>query len=209
EEATIDTYEQILSSGTLPLEQGEELRAIISDERRHEKEIERRIADERVAYLGAAVLGLNDALIELTGGLTGLVSSVADTKLIGFTGLVIGVAAALSMAASNFLSSGMSSEEARSGLRPARAAAYTGTAYLAVVVALVAPFFLFARRSLALGVTWAIALMVIAGFAFYSATLQEASFRRRFLQMMALGLGVAVITFTIGRIVSAAVGISA
>jgi VIT1/CCC1 family predicted Fe2+/Mn2+ transporter len=206
EDKTIAKYERILQSGALAPEDTEELRTIVEDERTHEREMEQRIADERLAYLGAAVLGLNDALIELTGGLTGLVSSITDTELIGFTGLVIGVAASLSMAASNFLSSGMSAGQEE--LNPTKAAAYTGVAYIVVVVALVAPFFAIGNRVTALVVTWAIAVLVICAFAYYSAVLQNASFTRRVGQMLALGLGVAVITYLIGRAVSAAVGIS-
>jgi VIT1/CCC1 family predicted Fe2+/Mn2+ transporter len=168
--------------------------------------MEERVADERISYLGSAVLGLNDALVELSGGLTGLVSSISDTKLIGFTGIVIGLAASLSMAASNFLSVSAGGE---GGIRPGKAAAYTGTAYIAVVIALVAPFFLVDDRVIALGMTWTIAAAVIVSFSYYSSVLQGRSFPRLFAQMLALGLGVGVVTFVAGRILSGLTGIEA
>lgn len=209
EAKTIARYNQIADSGLLNTGDRNELRRIIDEEESHEKEIESQVTDERVAYLGAAVLGLNDALVELTGGLTGLVSSITDARLIGFTGAVIGTAAALSMAASNFLSAGMTPPEKQAeGFRPIKAAAYTGSAYILVVVGLVAPFFLLENRVAALSATWLMALAVIVGFAYYSAVLQDLSFSKRVAQMLALGLGVAIVTFTIGRLISQWFGIS-
>ena len=207
EEETLARYEKILSQGLLEAAESARLAEILEEERAHEREVERRLSDERVTYLGSAVLGLNDALIELTGGLTGLVSSISDPLVIGFSGLVVGLAASMSMAASNFLSVGMSGQPEAEGRRPAKSALYTGVAYLLVVLALVAPF-LVAERRIALVGMWAIAVAIIAGFSYYSSVLLEVSFRRLFLQMLALGLGVAVITFVIGRIISSSLGIS-
>lgn len=204
EEQTIARYEAIVSSGALPDAEAAELQRIVDSEREHERGLERRLPDERVRYLGAAVLGLNDALVELTGALTGLASSISDTRLIGFTALVVGFAASLSMAASNFLSEGMSDDD---GLRPGKAAAYTGVAYILVVVGLVVPFFVLSARLAALALSWMVAVLVIVTFAYYSSVLQDVSFRRRAGQMLLLGLGVAVLSFAIGRALSTWVGV--
>ncbi|MGH2735115.1 MAG: VIT1/CCC1 transporter family protein [Actinomycetota bacterium] len=152
-------------------------------------------------------MGLNDALIELTGGLTGLVSSISDPIVIGFSGLVVGLAASMSMAASNFLSVGMSTPSERGEQKATKSALYTGVAYLVVVLALVVPFFV-AERQIALAAMWAIAVAIIAGFSYYSSVLLEGSFMKSFLQMLALGLGIAVVTFVFGRIISSAFDIS-
>ena len=50
------------------------------------------------------VLGLNDALVELTGVLAGLTLALRETRLIAMAGLITGIAASLSMAASEYLS---------------------------------------------------------------------------------------------------------
>lgn len=207
ERRTIDKYERILAEGILDEPAASRLQAIIDDERQHESEMEARLSDERVAYLGAAILGLNDALIELTGGLTGLVSTISDARVIGFSGLMVGFAASLSMGASNFLSEGLSAESGER-LNPMKAAMYTGIAYILVVVGLVAPFFLTGSRRLALGITWLVGVAIVAGFAYYSSVVLRTSFRRRFVQMFALGLGVAVLTYGLGRLVSRMFGIS-
>ena len=63
-----------------------------------------RLAYEPYRYTGSIVLGLNDALVELTGALAGLTLALQDTKLIALTGSITGIAAALSMGASEYLS---------------------------------------------------------------------------------------------------------
>lgn len=205
EDVAIETYRRTLEDGGLSAGQREAVQRMLREEEEHEAFLEQGVEDERREYLGAAVLGLNDALVELTGGLTGLVSSISEPRVIGFAALIVGLAAAMSMAASNFLSVdiGESSE-----LKPGKAAAYTGIAYLIVVLGLVGPFFVLGSRILALSASWVVAILVIAGFSYYSAVMQNASFKRRFTIMLALGLGVAVITFALGNIIGGALGIS-
>lgn len=204
EDKAIAAYRQLLSDGALTSEQQEGVRKMLREEEEHEQVLERGVEDERRAYLGSAVLGLNDALVELTGGLTGLASSISQPKLIGFAALVVGIAASMSMAASNFLSVDIGEE---SELKPGKAAAYTGVAYIIVVVGLVLPFFLLSDRRLALAISWAAAVLIIAGFSYYSSVMQGVSFRRRFSVMVLLGLGVAVISFGIGRLLGSLLGI--
>src|SRR5262249_23466726 len=151
-------YTELLEGDSLTPSQADRVRAMLAEEQEHEQVLERGIEDERRLYLGAAVLGLNDALVELTGGLTGLVSSIRDPRLIGFASLVVGVAASMSMAASNFLSVDISDD---SGLRPGKAATYTGTTYIVVVIGLVLPFFLLNDRHVALVISWAAAILII------------------------------------------------
>jgi VIT1/CCC1 family predicted Fe2+/Mn2+ transporter len=204
EDKAIESYRGLLEGDALTIEQRASVERMLAEELEHEQVLERGIEDERRLYLGAAVLGLNDALVELTGGLTGLASSISDPKLIGFASLVVGVAASMSMAASNFLSVDIGEQ---SELKPGKAAAYTGVAYIFVVVGLVLPFFLLGDRHTALAISWAAALLIIAAFSYYSSVMQGASFARRFGLMLALGIGVAVISFGIGRVLGAMIGI--
>jgi VIT1/CCC1 family predicted Fe2+/Mn2+ transporter len=204
EDRAIEAYRGLLEDGQLSSEQQVEVRRMLEEEQEHEQLLERGISDERRLYLGAAVLGLNDALVELTGGLTGLVSSIRDPRLIGFASLVVGIAASMSMAASNFLSVDIGEG---SELKPGKAAAYTGTAYIIVVIGLVLPFFLLSDRHVALAISWAAAVGIIAAFSYYSSVMQGARFLRRFALMMGLGGGVAVISFFVGRVLGAVIGI--
>jgi VIT1/CCC1 family predicted Fe2+/Mn2+ transporter len=204
EDKAIATYRQLLDEDSLDPDQREGVARMLREEEEHEQALEEGVVDERRAYLGAAVLGLNDALVELTGGLTGLVSSISDPKLIGFAALVVGIAASMSMAASNFLSVDIGEESEQ---KPGKAATYTGIAYILVVVGLVLPFFLLSDRHTALFISWAAAIVIIAAFSYYSSVMQGVSFGRRFAVMLALGIGVAVISFGIGRVLWSLLGI--
>ena len=114
----------------------ERIEAVAQEEDEHEKALLNMLDEERLRYVGSIVLGLNDALVELTGALAGLTLALQNTKLIALTGLITGIAAALSMAASEYLST-KSEDTAR---RPLLASLYTGTAYIITVFILIVPW---------------------------------------------------------------------
>ena len=70
-----------------------EAQRILEDEKKHEDELLSLIDEERLNYVGSIVLGLNDALVELTGTLAGLTFALQNTKLIALAGLITGIAA--------------------------------------------------------------------------------------------------------------------
>ena len=76
----------------------------IHEEEVHEQRLLEMLDEERLRYAGSVVLGLNDALVELTGALAGLTLALQNVKLIALSGLITGIAASLSMAASEYLS---------------------------------------------------------------------------------------------------------
>ena len=182
------------------------------DEERHEQELIGLIDEERLAYVGSMVLGMNDAMVEMTGTLAGLTLAMQNTRLIALSGLIVltgsitGIAAALSMASSEYLSTKSDKEP---GKRPVKAAIYTGIAYVVTVVALVMPFVLISNALVALGVMLAAALLIIALFNYYYAVARAESFRRRFTEMAVLSFTVAGISFLIGYLLKALTGIEA
>lgn len=129
------------------------------DEQHHEEKLIEMIDEERLQYMGSVVLGLNDALVEFTGALAGFTLALNDTKLIALTGSITGIAAALSMASSEYLST---KSEKTYNKRPVKAAIYTGIAYIITVVALVGPFILLSSPVLALCIMLVMALLIIA-----------------------------------------------
>jgi len=196
EEGAQDSYEQL--RGTIP-----EADAIIRDENEHEAALLSLLDEERLRYMGSIVLGLNDALVELTGALAGLTLALQNTRLIALTGLITGIAAALSMAASEYLST-KSEETAK---HPVRASAYTGVAYLGTVFILILPYLLLKNFYLCLGCTLAAAVLIIGFFNYYISVAQDVPFRRRFLEMSGLSLGVATLSFFIGFVIRSFLGV--
>jgi vacuolar iron transporter family protein len=82
--------------------------------------------EERLHYIGSVVLGLNDALVELTGALARLTLAFQNTQLIALSGLITGISASVSMAASEYLST----RSEQTDMDPFRAAIYTGLTYI-------------------------------------------------------------------------------
>jgi len=176
---------------------------IIDEENDHEQELIEMLDEERLRYVGSIVLGLNDALVELTGALAGLTFALQNTKLIALTGTITGLAAALSMGVSEYLST--KSED--TGQNPVKASVYTGTAYVFTVVLLISPYLLFSSYYLCLAATLSVALLIVAFFNYYISVVNEVSFRKRFLEMAGLSLGVSAISFLIGVVLRHFTGI--
>jgi len=173
------------------------------EEDEHEERLINMLDEERLQYAGSVVLGLNDALVELTGALAGLTLALQNVKLIALSGLITGIAASLSMAASEYLST--RSEE--TDKHPVRAAIYTGIAYIVTVALLVLPYLLFENYILDLVITLATAVLIIAVFNYYISVAKDESFRARFLEMAGLSLGVATFSFIIGYFIRQWLGI--
>ena len=81
-----------------------DLRRRAKEEEVHETRLIGLVNEERLEYMGSVVLGLNDALVEFTGALAGFTLALSEPKLIALTGSITGIAAALSMASSEYLS---------------------------------------------------------------------------------------------------------
>ncbi len=171
--------------------------SIVEDEDRHERELMGLIDEERLRYVGSMVLGLNDALVELTGALAGFTLALQDTRLVAVTGFITGIAASLSMAASEYLST--KSEEATKN--PVKASVYTGTAYILTVLFLILPYLLFTNLYLCLGAAILSAISIVFVFTFYISVAKDLPFTRRFLEMTSISLAVATLTFAIGFLV--------
>ncbi len=180
-----------------------EARQIILDEDSHETALIQIIEEERLSYVGSIVLGLNDALVELTGTLAGLSFALQNTRLIAMVGLITGIAASLSMAASEYLSKKSEGEHEKAFL----SSVYTGIAYIGTVALLVLPFFLIARYQFALPATIVIGLIIIMVFNFYIAVAKDYSFSRRFFEMAGISVGVALFSFLIGILIRSIFGI--
>lgn len=183
-----------------------DLMRLAQDEEEHEQKLIELINEERLSYMGSIVLGLNDALVEFTGALAGFTLALNDSKLIALTGSITGIAAALSMASSEYLST---KSEGENGKHAIKASIYTGIAYIITVVALVAPFILIATPLIALIVMLAMALLIIALFNYYYSVARSESFRKRFSEMAILSFSVAAISFLIGYALKTFTGIEA
>ena len=180
--------------------------AILEDERRHEKELYNMLDEERLHYIGAMVLGLNDALVELTGAIAGVTFALANTRLVALTGIITGVSATLSMTASNYLA-----ERADNNPKALKSSIYTGVAYLITVALLVLPYLLFPINMYlpAFAVMIATVILIIMFFNYYISVAKEEPFFKNFATMAVISLSVAIVSYGIGVLAKNLLGIDA
>lgn len=196
EESAQTNYEGIAQ--TIP-----EATRVSQDENGHEDELIAMIDEERLQYIGAIVRGLNDALVELTGALSGMTFVLGNTQLIATTGLITGIAASFSMAGSEYLARRSGEEEGD----PIKGAFYTGFAYIITVMALILPYLLFSNIYVCLGLMMLNAVIIIAMFNYYMSVAKEQSFWRSFGEMVSISLGISLLTFGIGYVIRQVFGI--
>lgn len=177
---------------------------IREQEEEHEHTLLGMLDEERLQYVGSMVLGLNDALVELTGSLAGFTFAMQNTRLIALSGLIIGISATFSMASSEFLAA--RSEGRDDALK---SCTYTGIAYLITVILLIAPYMIFSNEQfiLALICMLVIVVLIIAGFTYYTSVAQDQPFKSRFLEMAAISISVAVISFFVGVLAKKFLGV--
>ena len=178
--------------------------SIRRQEEDHEEALLGMLDEERLQYVGSMVLGLNDALVELTGSLAGFTFAMQNTRLIALSGLIIGISATFSMASSEFLAA--RSEGREDALK---SCTYTGIAYLITVVLLVTPYLIFSNEQfmLALICMLIVVVLIIAGFTYYTSVAQDQPFKSRFLEMALISIGVAVISFFVGVLAKKFLGV--
>jgi VIT1/CCC1 family predicted Fe2+/Mn2+ transporter len=178
--------------------------SVIKQEEEHEEALIQMLNEERLQYIGSMVLGMNDALVELTGSLAGFTLAMQNTNLIALAGLIIGISATFSMASSEFLSA--RSEGRKDAIK---SCAYTGIAYLITVLLLILPYLLLgsAQYFLALALMMLIAIAIIAVFTYYISVAKDGQFKTRFLEMSLISVGVAVLSFVVGLLAKIFLGV--
>ncbi len=169
---------------------------ILKDEIMHENLLINMIEEEKLGYISSIVLGLNDALVEITGTLAGLTFVLRNSITIGVAGVITGAAASLSMTASEYLS--QRAESKKSSSSPIKASFYTFMAYFAVVFVLVVPFFFFKSYSSAFLTSILFGVFVILIFSFFVSMVQGRTFGKIFIEMFLVAGSVALISFFIG-----------
>ncbi len=185
-------------------EEIEESIVIKVQEEEHEKALLNMLDEERLQYVGSMVLGLNDALVELTGSLAGFTFAMQNTNLIALSGLIIGISATFSMASSEFLAA---KSEGRTDAF--KSCTYTGIAYLLTVVLLIAPYLILGTSQYlaALACMLVIVILIIAGFTYYTSVAQDQPFTSRFAEMAIISISVAVISFFVGVLAKQFLGV--
>ncbi len=178
--------------------------SILRDEIVHENLLLSMIEERRVEYIGSMVLGLNDALVELSGTLAGLTFALQNSRLVGLAGVITGIAAALSMSSAEYLSQ---RSEVREGKNPLLAALFTGLSYIITVVILVFPYLILENYILSL--VWSIfnGVLAVIVFGVFVSVVKDKSFKEITLEMLGINLSVILISFLVGLLARKILGV--
>jgi VIT1/CCC1 family predicted Fe2+/Mn2+ transporter len=127
-----------------------------------------------------------------------------NTKIIAMVGLITGIAASLSMGASNYLAVREKREK-----EAMTAGLMTGIAYIVTVLILVSPYLIFKTAMVALIFTFIFSVLVVGIFNFYVSVAKRQDFVSRFSRMIVISFSVAAINFGVGSLIKRIFGIEA
>ncbi|OGD85874.1 hypothetical protein A2Z23_00925 [Candidatus Curtissbacteria bacterium RBG_16_39_7] len=200
EKQTILNYRQFLKSAENKTR--EQIEEIIKQEELHERKLVGQIREERIKFISSIVLGINDGLIELTGALTGFAFAFRNNTTVSMAGFILGIAAALSMASSAYLSA-----RQEEGKDPKKAGLYTGISYILVVLFLILPFFFFSNIFASLTTMTLVVVVTVTCLSYYTSVIFGRDFRKSLMEMFAFSVGIAFISFLIGTITRILTGV--
>ena len=172
--------------------------AMVADEREHEKEFAMKAESSAIRYISFIVLGLADALVEISGIHAGWLGLFDKTELAGLAGVVAGGAASMAMASAAFA-------QAKQGFHGSASlsAIYTGVFYFVTAVMLATPYFLTSNMLMALFSSLTLAVAILAVTTWYSVVIQQKPFLRDFAEILAILFGATIVVFLLGALVGA------
>ena len=176
--------------------------SIREQEEEHESALLSMLDEEKLQYVGSMVLGMNDALVELTGSLAGFTFALQNSKIVALSGLILGISATFSMAASEFLSA--RSEGRTDALK---SCLYTGSAYLVTVALLILPYLVLTNCYVSLACMLATVILIIAAFTYYVSIAKEERFKSKFWEMTLISVGVAILSFGVSIVAKNLLGV--
>jgi VIT1/CCC1 family predicted Fe2+/Mn2+ transporter len=194
ERSVIRKYKSI--AHLAPPEDRPTLERIISDEEEHENQWTNQITEGTVKYISFIVLGLADAIVEISGIHAGSLGIYNSTELTGLAGVIAGAAASLAMASAAFA-------QAKQGFQgsPRLSAFYTGISYFIAALILATPYFLTRTMAVAIGTSLVLGVLIIAFISYYNSIISDARLRRNFLELTGIMFGASLVLFIAGLLV--------
>jgi VIT1/CCC1 family predicted Fe2+/Mn2+ transporter len=172
---------------------------MVADEKEHEKAFALKVESSAVRYISFVVLGLADALVEISGIHAGWLGLFDKTEIAGLAGVIAGGAASLAMASAAFA-------QAKQGFKGSArlSAVYTGVSYFVTAVILATPYFLTSNMIYALGTSLTLAVIILAVTTWYSIVIRQKPFLRDFVEILAILFATTIVVYALGAFVSAA-----
>jgi vacuolar iron transporter family protein len=186
----------------IPLADKTRFNAMVESEENQEGVLIGAIQENRVKYMSFIVLGLADAVVEISGIHAGSLGIYGETKLAGLAGIIAGMAASVAMASAAFA-------QAKQGFQGSAkwSAIYTGVSYMITAIFLALPYFLTGSMVWALGTSLVIGVMLVALMTFYDTIISARPFKRQFGEIAIIILAASAALFAIGTLVGQYLGI--
>ncbi len=229
EKSAIKEYYHLYKKRILDAQSQNTLRRIIEEELLHEslsKDMGGRA--DVTEHIRDIFLGMNDALVEISAALAGLISLYANNSFtIGITGTIIGMAGALSMSIGNYISvknqkevkdqdafekmvlrdlgKKVTIEEIKED--PLKAAYYTGIFYVLGTLIVVYPYYLGLNTYHAFIVSLSSASLAwIIGGAIIGLS-SNISLKKKIMEMLFTGWGATALTYSLGWLLNRIAGV--
>ena len=189
-------------AGLIPESDKAAFEEMVADEQEHEMEFAKKIESAAIRYISFIVLGLADALVEITGIHAGSLGVYNKTEYAGLAGVIAGAAASLAMASAAFA-------QAKQGFQGSArlSALYTGISYFVTAIILASPYFLTPVPIIALFVSLSLAVIILALITYYSTVISGKPFARDFIEILLIMFGVTVALYVIGYVAGVRTGI--
>ena len=193
-------YRKIAES--IPPADKHRFQAMMDSEEGQEDLLIGKIQENRVKYMSFIVLGLADAVVEISGIHAGSLGIYGLTELAGLAGVIAGMAASIAMGTAAYA-------QAKQGFQGSAkwSAIYTGVSYMITAVLLALPYFLTKNMAGALVTSLVIGVVLVATMTFYDTVISARPFKRQFGEIAGIILAASIALFIIGTIVGQYLGV--
>ena len=187
----------------IPREDMARFERMLEDEEHIEESLMGQIHEGRVKYMSFIVLGLADAVVEISGIHAGSLGIYQRTQLAGLAGIIAGMAASLAMASAAYA-------QAKQGFEGSAkwSAVYTGVSYMFTAIFLALPYFLTGSMVFALTTSLVVGVILVAMMTYYDSVISTRRFLRQFSEIAGIILAASLALYIAGTIIHDILGIT-
>lgn len=201
ETAVIRKYRLVKNS--IPEADQRQFDEMVRDEEEHENTFMEQMQGRYLKYISFVILGLADAIVEISGIHAGSLGIYHSTKITGLAGIVAGASASIAMASAAYA-------QAKQGFQgsPSMSALFTGVSYFINAVVLATPYFLTQSQITAIAISMIVAVLIIAFVCYYNSVVSQSHFLRDFSELAGIMLGASAALFLFGLVIRTLFGIT-
>lgn len=176
---------------------------MVQEEEKIEESLMGEIHENRVKYMSFIVLGLADAVVEISGIHAGSLGIYRKTEVAGLAGVIAGMAASVAMASAAYA-------QAKQGFAGSAkwSAVYTGVSYMFTAIFLALPYFLTRNMVIALGISLVVGVILVALMTYYDTVISAKPFTRQFGEIAGIILAASLALYIAGTLINQFLGIT-